>query len=128
MPGPSARAGNRARELDRRRFIAMTGTGCAALALLPGEEAQAAPRLGADPFTLGVASGDPRPDGFVLWTRLAPDPWNGGGMPDRPVLVRWEVAADEGMRLVVRRGTALAVPALAHSVHVEVEGLLPGRD
>jgi alkaline phosphatase D len=26
------------------------------------------------PFTLGVASGDPSPDGFVLWTRLAPIP------------------------------------------------------
>ena len=128
MSSSSERSGNRLGDLDRRRFVAMTGAGCAALALLPGEDALAAPRLGADPFALGVASGDPRPDGFVLWTRLAPDPLNGGGMPDRPVPVRWQVAADEGMRLVVRRGTALAVPALAHSVHVEVEGLLPGRD
>ena len=35
---------------------------------------QRAPRFSASPFTLGVASGDPSPDGVVLWTRLAPDP------------------------------------------------------
>jgi len=35
----------------------------------------AAARRGARrPFSLGVASGDPAPDGFVLWTRPAPDP------------------------------------------------------
>ena len=27
-----------------------------------------------EPFTLGVASGDPLPDGVVIWTRLAPSP------------------------------------------------------
>src|SRR5260221_2812186 len=27
-----------------------------------------------DPFSLGVAAGEPTPDGFVLWTRLAPEP------------------------------------------------------
>ena len=26
------------------------------------------------PFSLGVAAGDPSPDGFVIWTRLAPEP------------------------------------------------------
>ena len=41
----------------------------------------AAPKFKQYPFTLGVASGDPSPDGIVLWTRLAPDPLNGGGMP-----------------------------------------------
>ena len=30
--------------------------------------------LPAGVFSLGVASGDPLPDGIVLWTRLAPDP------------------------------------------------------
>ncbi|HEY1175067.1 MAG TPA: PhoD-like phosphatase N-terminal domain-containing protein, partial [Phytomonospora sp.] len=42
----------------------------------------------ADPFTLGVASGDPTPDGVVLWTRLAVEPFaeDGlGGMPGRPI-------------------------------------------
>ena len=78
------------------------------------------------PFTLGVASGDPAPDGFVLWTRLAPDPLDGGGMPDRPVAVRWEVASDEGFSAIVAQGTETALPAEAHSVHVEVVGLRPG--
>ena len=49
-----------------------------------------------DPFTLGVASGDPAPDGAVIWTRLAPRPLAAdglGGMPDRVVEVDWEALA-----------------------------------
>ncbi|MBO4163373.1 alkaline phosphatase D family protein [Micromonospora antibiotica] len=83
------------------------------------------------PFTLGVASGDPDHEGVVLWTRLAPQPLAGdglGGMPDRTVEVQWEVAADELFRHVVQRGTATARPESAHSVHVELTGLLPGRE
>jgi alkaline phosphatase D len=78
-------------------------------------------------FSLGVASGEPLPDGVVLWTRLAPDPLHGGGMPPQPVSVEWEVAADEQMRRIVQQGTTVAVPELAHSVHVEVNGLEPDR-
>src|SRR5882762_2961931 len=66
-----------------------------------------------DPFSLGVASGDPAPDGFVLWTRLAPDPLDHrGGMRMRPVEVEWAVATSESMRQVVRKGTAIAHPEL----------------
>jgi len=54
------------------------------------------------PFTLGISSGDPLPDGVVLWTRLAPDPLNGGGMPSKKVPVQWQVAMDEGFANVVR--------------------------
>lgn len=79
------------------------------------------------PFTLGVASGDPTPDGVVLWTRLAPDPLRGGGMPLENVEVEWVVAEDERLSRVIRRGTAVAVADLAHSVHVEVSGLAPDR-
>jgi alkaline phosphatase D len=79
------------------------------------------------PFSLGVASGDPLPDAVVIWTRLAPDPLSGGGMPLVNVPVRWQVALDENMRQVVRRGTVLATPELAHSVHVDVCGLDPNR-
>jgi len=89
----------------------------------------AAPAFSATPFTLGVASGDPASDGFVLWTRIAPKPLErGGGMPPRPVEVAWEVATGEGMQQVVREGTAVAHPELGHAVHVEVEGLEPSRD
>ncbi|MDG6077710.1 alkaline phosphatase [Erythrobacter litoralis] len=80
------------------------------------------------PFRLGVASGDPSPDGFVIWTRLAPDPLDQhGGMPMAPIEVEWEVARDENLRDIAASGTALARPELAHSVHVEVAGLEPGR-
>jgi alkaline phosphatase D len=76
---------------------------------------------------LGVASGEPSPDGFVLWTRLAPDPLNGGGMPPERVTVNWRIAEDDRMRNVVRRGSRDASPAEAHSVHVEAAGLRPDR-
>ena len=84
-----------------------------------------------DPFTLGVASGDPWADGVVLWTRLAPQPLADdgfGGMPARRIAVRWEVALDDRFARVVRRGEVAARPEAAHAVHVEVAGLQPGRD
>ncbi len=79
------------------------------------------------PFRLGVASGDPSSDGFVLWTRLAPIPLEGGGMPSVNVQVDWKIAEDEAMSNVVASGQALATPELAHSVHVEAKGLRSNR-
>ncbi|KAM3112388.1 alkaline phosphatase D family protein [Phormidesmis sp. 146-33] len=87
----------------------------------------ARPLFSSYPFTLGVASGDPLPDGVLLWTRLAPNPLNGGGMPENAVSVRWQLALDEGMRQVVKSGTKIATADFAHSVHVDVRGLEPGR-
>ncbi len=87
------------------------------------------PAFESDPFVLGVSSGDPVSDGVVLWTRLAPKPtelW-GGGMPNVPIEVKWEVSEDESFSSVVRSGKARAVPQLGHSVHVEVDGLRPWR-
>src|SRR5215471_617540 len=52
----------------------------------------AKPIFDAYPFAVGIASGDPAPDGVVLWTRLAPKPLEGGGMPMVNVEVGWEVA------------------------------------
>ena len=82
-------------------------------------------RFKSNPFALGVASGDPAPDGVVLWTRLTPDSLI--GLQGDPIQVRWEVADDEGFKRVASRGTAVAMPQLGHSVHVEVEGLQPDR-
>ncbi|WP_127499126.1 alkaline phosphatase D family protein [Actinoplanes solisilvae] len=96
--------------------------------------ALAAPRRGpltADPFTLGVASGEPEDDGFLLWTRLAPQPLADdglGGMPACDVPVEWEVATDEGFRTVVRRGVQVARAERAHSVHVELTHLQAGAE
>jgi alkaline phosphatase D len=85
-----------------------------------------------DPFSLGVASGAPRPDGFVLWTRLAPEPLSPnpqapGGMRGGDVTVGYEIATDSALRDVVRRGEATAEQAFAYSVHLDVRGLQPGR-
>ena len=108
---------------DRRAFL----IGGLALIGASALRVQARPRWAASPFTLGVASGDPAPDGVVLWTRLAPDPIAGGGMPPEPVNVIWEVADDDAMRRVVRSGRVTATAEGAHSVHVEVEDLEPNR-
>ncbi|MDT0317304.1 alkaline phosphatase D family protein [Streptomyces millisiae] len=122
-------------EPNRRRFLTLAG-GSALVAALPLAGATAAPRravprLSGDPFTLGVASGEPLPDGVVLWTRLAPEPLapDGlGGMPPLAVPVDWQLAADPRFRHVVRSGVARATPELGHSVHVEVDGLRPDRE
>lgn len=113
-------------EFDRRKFL----RAAAGIALLSGISPSPlfARPLAANPFTLGVAAGDPWPDGLVIWTRLAPKPLEEhGGMPPARVPVRWEVAEDDRFTNVVRRGQALAIPELAHSVHVEVDGLRPHR-
>lgn len=81
----------------------------------------------AEPFTLGVASGDPLPDSVVLWTRLAPEPLlEDGGMPQRAVDVDWEIATDDAFQAVLQSGTVQALPEEAHSVHVDVGGLASG--
>ena len=80
------------------------------------------------PFALGVASGEPRPEGVVLWTRLAPEPLDGGGMPAANLEVGWEVARDATFRSIAQKGMAIARPELGHSVHVEVNGLDAGRE
>src|SRR5438876_427788 len=115
--------------MDRRDFLGATAR-LAALAALGqlGACTQSQPlKFDRDPFTLGVASSDPLPDGVVLWTRLAPDPLHGGGMSAAPVDVAWEVARDEAMKDVARSGVTTASPDLAHSVHVEVSGLEADR-
>lgn len=111
--------------LGRRGVLA--GVAASGLVAAPALTALAAPRFSADPFQLGVASGCPRPDSVVLWTRLAPDPLEGGGAGPDPVEVAWEIAEDDGFRRVAARGREVATAALAHSVHIQVQGLKPGR-
>ncbi len=78
-----------------RRGLLRGGAGLAALAatMPAARTALAQPVFRAPPFTLGVASGEPAPDGFVIWTRLAPEPLApDGGMPRAAMAVTWEVA------------------------------------
>ena len=115
---------------QRRRAVLRLAAGLAAAAVLgpaASLRAWAQPRFSAYPFALGVASGSPRPDGIVLWTRLAPEPLADGGMPPEPVELRWEIARDVRFRDIAQKGVVHAVPDAAHSVHVEVSGLEPSR-
>jgi alkaline phosphatase D len=116
--------------LTRRELLKIAGTVGLAVIARPVVSAQtmARPLFRSYPFALGVASGDPMPDGVVLWTRLAPEPLEGGGMPMSNVEVVWEIAADSRFSKVAQRGTAIARPELGHSVHVEATGLEPARD
>ncbi|MET9828792.1 alkaline phosphatase D family protein [Streptomyces sp. NPDC006385] len=120
-----------ARHIARRHFLTLTGA-AAALAFavhLPAAGTASAAELDArriddNPFTLGVASGDPLPGSVVLWTRLAPAPYQpDGGLPAERVTVHWELAHDERFTRIARRGTATAHPEFHHTVHVEVDQL-----
>ncbi|HWA26707.1 MAG TPA: alkaline phosphatase D family protein [Lacunisphaera sp.] len=118
-----------ASSLTRRSFLARSASFAAAALVSNRAFGAVGPvRLPAYPFTLGVASGDPVPDGVVLWTRLAPRPREpGGGMPAEAVAVDWQVADDERFARIVQQGTVAADPAWAHAVHVEATGLRPDR-
>ncbi len=132
-----------------RRDLIRLATAAAAAAQLPrwGWSATLRQR---ELFPLGVASGAPAPDGFVLWTRLLAGPVPGAALAAAPgeapaspgadagptasrdalpdmLTVRWEVAEDEAFQRIVRQGQAQALAVLGHAVHVEVAGLAPGR-
>ncbi len=114
-------------QFDRRNLV-KAGLSLALLGGVGAPRLLAQAKFTRDPFTLGVAAGDPWPDGFVIWTRLAPEPQTpDGGMPRHDVPVRWEVAEDPDFRKIVRSGPAVAQAALAHSVHVEIDGLRSHR-
>ena len=110
--------------ITRRDLMAGAGaTLLAAPAILRAQQL-----VTAFPFRLGIASGDPSHDGFVIWTRLCPEPFDDhGGMPIGPVDVDWFVYEDEGMKRIARKGSERAWPELGHSVHVELSGLEPDR-
>jgi alkaline phosphatase D len=119
--------------LSRAEFLRLSGVTATAVLLGTGElrsgRAHAAPAFSADPFSLGVSSGDPRHNSVVLWTRLAPEPLapdGKGGMPPEPVTVGYELARDPDFHRVIHRGRVEATPELAHSVHAVVRGLRPG--
>ena len=71
-----------------------------------------------DPFRHGVASGDPLPDGVVLWTRVTP-------VEEGAVEVAWRVASDPGLEEAVVGGTAVADASTDYTVHVDPRGLEP---
>ena len=109
--------------LARRTFLQQAAAAATA-ASLPRWGWTQPPVLGTTPFALGVASGDPTPDGMVIWTRLL---FSEPGHALTAHTVHWEVAHDERFARIVQKGEATALPALGHSVHVELRGLAPDR-
>jgi alkaline phosphatase D len=114
----------------RRRFLgaALAGAGLALAA--PRRSFAARPaRFDRDPFSLGIASGYPRTDGMVLWTRLAPEPYlSDGGAGPADLILDFEIAEDPGFRRRIQAGKITAPAADGHSVHLEVSRLRPGRE
>jgi alkaline phosphatase D len=113
--------------MDRRKFLIRSGQFAALTLPVIRGVAQAQGRFNSNPFTAGVASGDPLADSLILWTRLMPGEGQDPAWKREIVDVKWRVATDEAMRNVVREGSAYAVPSLGHSVHVDVKGLQPER-
>ncbi len=112
---------------SRRDFLARS-LAASALAFAPFERLAAAVRFRSEPFQLGVASGEPAADGFVLWTRVAPEPFEPGQLGTTVFELEWEVATDRDFGRIAASGTAFARPHLAHAVHVEVGGLAPASE
>jgi alkaline phosphatase D len=122
----SAGRGGGAPDLERRRIVRAIGGLAAAGIVWPSfAGGRWSPRVArtSSLFTLGVASGDSTSGGANLWTRLAPDPLNGGGMGADPVEVAWELATDPDMKHVVRAGSVTALEENAHCVLVPLRGL-----
>ncbi|MFF0410051.1 alkaline phosphatase D family protein [Kitasatospora sp. NPDC004745] len=98
----------------------------AAPAPAPATATGSDPAAPAPRFLHGIASGDPLPDGVLLWTRVTPAPEAvpGSGLgPDTEV--RWELAADQAFTRVTAGGTVTATAAADHTVKADVRGLAP---
>jgi alkaline phosphatase D len=112
---------------ERRIFLARSARLLSLAALAAAFPAMAPGRTRSYPFSLGVASGSPRPASVVLWTRILPEPLNPQPVAPAPIAVQWEIAEDEAFKRIAAKGAAAALPELAHSVHVDVAGLRPDR-
>ncbi|OLZ72449.1 alkaline phosphatase [Streptomyces amritsarensis] len=111
----------------RRRTVVLAAAATATLAPLATLGAGTAHAAGTAPaFLHGVASGDPLPDGVLLWTRVTPSPEAVPGSGLGPaVQVDWEVASDQAFSRIVAGGTVTASAATDHTVKVDVRGLRP---
>ncbi|MFE7752763.1 alkaline phosphatase D family protein [Streptomyces sp. NPDC057428] len=109
---------------SRRTVVkAAAATAVAAPVLAAASGARAA---GGPAFLHGVASGDPLPDGVLLWTRVtpAPDAVPGSGI-GADTAVDWEIAEDKAFSRIAARGTTVARSASDHTVRADVRGLRP---
>jgi alkaline phosphatase D len=109
--------------LNRRSFLA-AGVSASAL-LLPGCAALSSRTVQPKslPFTLGIASGEPSSDGFLIWTRILPREFDPEQLHPDDAVVRWEVAHDESFARIVASGRERASASAAHTIHIELKGL-----
>ena len=118
-------------DLTRRSILTSTMAVAVSAMVVGCNGRPASPKFAFDtyPFQLGVASGDPLANGFVIWTRLIfDDPFTTVFSPKEYVEVGWEVATDSKFRSIAKKGRRFAAPELGHAIHVEVEGLEPDKD
>ncbi|MET9469198.1 alkaline phosphatase D family protein [Streptomyces sp. NPDC006544] len=114
----------------RRRTVVLAAAATAALApmtALGAGTARAATAATAAPaFLHGVASGDPLPDGILLWTRVTPADGAVPGSGLGPATaVDWEIAEDKAFSRIVARGSVTASATSDHTVKADVRGLRP---
>ncbi|ALO07695.1 Putative secreted alkaline phosphatase [Streptomyces venezuelae] len=111
---------------SRRTVVKAAAVTAVAAPALLGAASPALADSGAPAFLHGVASGDPLPDGVLLWTRVTPSaeavPGSGLG-PD--VTVGWELAEDRGFSRTVASGSTTASASSDHTVKADVRGLRP---
>jgi alkaline phosphatase D len=100
--------------IDRRRALALLGLGAAA-------PAAAAEASGGVSFDHGVASGDPKADRVILWTRITPAKQGG------EVAYTWRLNPVDRRAGGARRGSGVTGPGRDYTVKVDVAGLDPGR-
>ncbi|KAA6217166.1 alkaline phosphatase D family protein [Streptomyces filamentosus] len=110
----------------RRTVVKAAAVTAAVGPALLGAAAPALADAPAPAFLHGIASGDPLPDGVLLWTRVTPSPEAvpGSGL-GADVRVDWEVAEDRSFARVVASGAATATAAADHTVKADVRGLRP---
>ncbi|MFC0597090.1 alkaline phosphatase D family protein [Streptomyces palmae] len=114
--------------ISRRAAVTAVAATAAALPLVTGlPSARAA--SGGPQFLHGVASGDPLPDGILLWTRVTPEPGAEPGSGRGGALqVGWQIATDAAFDAVVAQGSVTASAASDHTVKADVRGLRPATD
>lgn len=131
--------------MQRRHFLSALAQGMALTAWQrPVQATLAQPRWRADPFALGVASGEPEPDSVLLWTRLYPGmPVPGQSATDaeqaahfeeksgssafNASVASYEIYSDEALKQRVQQGEVRTDRERGWSVHARVTGLQPDR-
>jgi len=102
--------------IDRRKALAMLGLGAA------GPAAAQLPKPLGVTFNHGVASGDPKQDRVVLWTRITPE------SGQKQIAYTWKLIPLDRRAGGAKSGSGVTGPERDYTVKVDVAGLDPGRN